>query len=83
MFKISTLNDIDIASDIQNAFIPVLVAEKVYTILGLEFSNRKGKKSLIVRSLYRLRSASDLFFSYLASYIKYLGYEMCLADNNT
>eukprot|EP00804_Cyclotella_cryptica_P019398 CCRYP_006588-RA/>CCRYP_006588-RA protein AED:0.13 eAED:0.13 QI:0/0/0/1/0.75/0.6/5/0/864 len=54
--------------------------EKIWTILGPEFGDDQGKKAVIVRALYGLKSAGASFRHHLADCMKHLGYTPCLAD---
>ncbi len=45
------------AADIMNAYIIALYKEKIWTTFGTEFRKDKGKKTIIVRALYGLKSA--------------------------
>jgi hypothetical protein len=56
------------------------VAELIWTTLGPEWGPDKGKKALIVRSLYGLKSAGASFRNHLADCMRHLGYLPCLAD---
>jgi hypothetical protein len=50
------------AADIQSAYLTSPCEEKIYTILGEGFSpHRKGKKEIVVRELYVLKSAGASF----------------------
>ena len=63
-----------------NAFITAPITEKGWTILGHEFGADQGKKALIVRALYGLKSAGAAFQTHLCICMKGLGYTPCLAD---
>ena len=55
---IATLNDIEVKlGDFWNAYLQALVTEKVWTVVGPEFSKDAGKSAVIVRALYCLKSA--------------------------
>ena len=79
---IAALNDLSIlAADIQNAYLTSPCQEKIYTVLGPEFGpHREGRRSLIVRALYGLKSAGASFRNHLASCISHLGYESSRGD---
>jgi hypothetical protein len=65
---IAALNDLQVkASDIQNAYLTAPVTEKIWTVCGLKFGPDAGKKAIIVRALYRLKSAGAAFRNYLAN----------------
>ena len=58
---IASLNDMQVnASDVINAFLTAPCAEKIWTTLGPEFGDNVGKKSIIVRDMYGLKSAGAL-----------------------
>ena len=64
---IAALNDLEVkANDIQNAYLTAPVTEKIWTTCGPEFGNNAGKKALIVRILYGLKSAGVAFHNHLA-----------------
>lgn len=78
---IAALNELEVkACDIQNAYLTAPCAEKVWTTLGLEFGEDCGKKALIKRSLYGLKSAGNSFRNHLADCMRHLGYVSCKAD---
>jgi hypothetical protein len=56
------------------------VSEKIWTKLGREFGTDAGKKAVIVRALYGLKSAGASFRNHLADYMRELGYQSCKAD---
>jgi hypothetical protein len=73
---IVALNDLDVfAADIQNSYLTSPCEEKIYTILGPEFGPHwQGKKALVVRALYGLKSAGAAFCNHLASCLGHLGF---------
>ena len=78
---LAALNDLEVkANDVQNAFPTAPCEEKVWTILGPEFGADAGKKVLIVRALYGLKSAGASFSRHLADCMQNLGYLPCKAD---
>jgi len=55
---LAALNDLDVkVADIMNAYVTAPTEEKIWTILGPEFGDDQGKKSLIICALYGLNSA--------------------------
>ena len=56
--------------------------EKILTKLGEEFGADAGKKSIIVRALYGLKSSGDAFHNQLADCMRNIGYASCLEDPN-
>jgi hypothetical protein len=77
------LNDVDVKmADIENAYLTAPLAEKVWTVLGLEFGDDAGKRALIVRALYGVKSSGVAFRNHLADRMKHLGWKPCLADRD-
>ena len=78
---VAALNDLQVkTSDVQNAYLTAPCAEKIYTVLGLEFGADAGKTAVIVRALYGLKSAGASFQRHLADCMRTLGYKSCMAD---
>lgn len=78
---LAALNDLQVkTSDIQNAYLASPCEEKIHTILGPEFGPDKGKKAIIVRALYGLKSAGSSFGRHIADCMRTLGYVPCKAD---
>ena len=78
---LAALNDLEVkCGDVLNAYITAPVTEKIWTTLGPEFGQDAGRKALIVRALYGLKSAGAAFRAHLAEGMRQLGYESCLAD---
>jgi hypothetical protein len=72
---LATLNDLDVKmDDIENAYLTAPIMEKVCTVLGPEFGDHFGKRELIVRALYCLKSAGAAF--------KHLGWGPCCAERD-
>jgi len=81
-FLIAALNDLDIlAADIGNAYINADAREQVYFIAGDEFgTNRKGKRVIIIKALYGLKSSGAAWRAHFAEFLHGMGYTSCLAD---
>ena len=79
---LAALNDLEAkTSDIQNAYFNAPCLDKIWTTLGSELGpDLVGKKYLVVRALYGLKSAGALFRNHLAECTRNLGYLLCLAD---
>ena len=78
---IAALNDLEVkASNVMNAFLTALCTEKIWTTLGPEFGENVGKKAIIVRVLYGLKSAEASFSNHIADCMQLFGYEPCRAD---
>jgi hypothetical protein len=80
-FLIAALNGLDIlAGDVQNAYLNAETKEKVYMIAGKEFGVNQGKRVLIVRALYGLKSSGAQWRSHMAQTLRDLGFESSKAD---
>jgi hypothetical protein len=80
---LATLHDLDVMmGDIENAYLTAPITEKVWTVLGTEFGDDAGKRALIVRALYGLKSAGAAFKNHLASCMDHLEWKPCLADRD-
>ena len=80
---LTAFNDLEVKSaDIKNVYLTATVTEKVWTILGPEFGKDAGKKAIIVRALYGLKTAGAAFRNHLADCMKTLGYQSCLGDQD-
>jgi len=79
---LAALNDLDVKSaDIENAYLTAPASEKIWTTCGPEFGPDAGKKAIIVRAHYGLRSAGASFRNHLAACMKHsLGWQPCKAD---
>jgi hypothetical protein len=78
---VAALNDIDVwAADVLNAYITTPCHEKIWTTLGPEFESDQGRKALVVRALYGLKSSGTAFRAHLKSFMKEMGYRACKAD---
>jgi hypothetical protein len=64
---LDALNDLDVKmSAIENAYLTAPITENIWTVLGPEFGDDAGKRALIVRALYGLKSAVAAFSNHLA-----------------
>jgi hypothetical protein len=80
---LDALNDVDVKmADIENACLPAPITEKVWTVLGPEFVDDTGKRALLVRDLYGLKSAGEAFRNHLAECMNHLGWNPCCADRD-
>jgi hypothetical protein len=71
---LAALNYVDVKmADIENAYLTAPITEKVWTVLGPEFVDDAGKRTLIVRALYGLNSAGAALRNHLAECMKHLG----------
>ena len=64
---VAALNGLEVkTSDIKNAYLTAPNQEKIWTTCGPEFGINAGKKAIIVRALYGLKSAGASFRNHLA-----------------
>ena len=80
-FVIAALNELKVcAGDIGNAFLYGKTKEKVYIIAGPEFGEHQGKRMIIEKGLYGLRSLSARFHEHLSEKLRKMGYTPSKAD---
>ena len=81
-FAIAKLNGLDIcAGDIENVYLYGKTKEKVYIIAGPEFGEKLlGKKPLIDKALYGLKSSSARFHEHLSATLLSMGYKPSKSD---
>jgi hypothetical protein len=80
---LAALNDLDVKMDEKyNAYLPAPITEKVWIVLGPEFGDDVGKRVLVVRALYGLKSSGATFRNHLAECMKYLGWNRCHSDRD-
>ena len=79
---LAALNGLNVMTgDLENAYLQAKCDEKIWTTLGPEFGpERQGKKAVIVRALYGLKSAGASFRNTLADCLTHLGFQSCKAD---
>jgi hypothetical protein len=81
--NLAVLNYLDVKmADIENAYLTAPITEKVWTVLGTEFRDDSGKRVLIVRALYGLRSADADLRNHLDECMNNLGWNPCCADRD-
>ena len=74
-------NDLEVKrGDVLNAYITAPVKEKIWTYLGPEHGEDEGKKAVIVRALYDLKSSGAAFRARLCECMAALGYKPFLVD---
>jgi hypothetical protein len=80
---LAALNDLNVKmADIENAYLTAPITEKIWTVLGTEFGDDAGKRVLIFRALYGLKSDGADLRNHLAECMKHLGWEPCRADRD-
>jgi hypothetical protein len=81
LFLIAAHMELDVvAADVGNAYIQAYTSEKVYTIAGPEFGKLAGRKLIIVRALYGLKSSGAMWHLQLADNLRDMGYRPTKAD---
>ena len=76
---LAALNALEVkCGDVMNAYITDPINEKIWTILRPKFGADQGKKALIVRALYGLKSAGAAFRTHLCICMKGMGYNHVL-----
>jgi hypothetical protein len=77
----AALNDPNVkVGDVLNAYITALITKKVWTVLGHKFGIDANMSAIILCPLYQLKSAGAAFGTYLASFMRQMGYTSCKAD---
>jgi hypothetical protein len=72
---LAALTDLNVKmADIENAYLTAPLTEKIWTVLRPEFGADAGKRALIFRTLYGLKSAGAAFRNHLAECITHLGW---------
>ena len=81
-FVLGILNQLEVcAGDIVNAYLYGRTKEKVYIVAGPEFGEAlMGKKLIIVKALYGLKSSSARFHEHLSATLTKMGYKPSKAD---
>ena len=80
---IAALHNLELKSgDSMNAYLIAPITENVLTVLGKEWGPDAGKKAIIMRALYGLKSSGADFCKHLADCMRVLGYKSCLADHD-
>ena len=78
----ATLMGINIwGADIQNAYISAPSTERFWIVCGPEFGSEvSGKRAIVKRALYGMKSAGRDFRNHLRDCMSHLGYRPCRAD---
>ena len=80
-FLIAALNDLEVlAGDVQNAYLNAGTKERIYTKAGKEFGSNYGKRVIIVRALYGLKSSGAQWRAHMSKTLRDLGFVSSLAD---
>ena len=59
-----------LSADIAGAYLNAKCAEKIYTVLGEEFGDLKGRTAIVVKALYGLKSSAFAWRSTLSKTLK-------------
>ena len=68
------------AGDVGNAFLCGKTNEKVYVIAGPEFGIHEGKRMIVDRALYGLKSSAARFHEHLSAKLRAMGFQPSKAD---
>ena len=80
---ISALNNLQVkADDVMNAYVTAPCRKKIWIVLGKEFGADQGKKAIIVRALYGIKSSGAAFHAHLAECMRSIEYTACRGDND-
>jgi hypothetical protein len=81
LFVVAALMELDVvAADVGSAYIQAYTSEKVYAIAGPEFGKLEGRKLIVVRALYGLKSSGAMWHAKLAENLRDMGYRPTKAD---
>jgi hypothetical protein len=77
---LASLNDLQVkAGDVEDTSITAPITEKVWTTLGPKFDADVGKRTIIVQTLYGLKSAGAAFRAHLVDMMRVISYESYMA----
>ena len=77
LFYLSMINNHSIlGGDIGNAYLNAYTDEKICSIAGPKFGNRKGMKVIIRKALYGLKSSGNAWYHTLASKLREMGFQV-------
>jgi hypothetical protein len=68
------------AADVGSAYIQAYTNEKVFVIAGPEFGSLQGRRMLVVKALYGLKSSGAMWHRKLADNLRGYGFRPCKAD---
>ena len=78
---LAALNDFPVkVANIHNTYITALFTEKIWTVLGQEFGEDAGRKTIVVHARYGVKSAGAVFRNYLVDCMHHLGFFPCHVD---
>ncbi len=80
-FVLASMNDLEVcAADISTAFLYGKTREKVYVIAGKEFGKHAGKRMIIDKGLYGLKTSSARFHEKLSRKLREMGFKPSKTD---
>ena len=81
--NIDALNNLQVkVGDLMSAYVTEPCSKKIWTVQGKYFGSDQGKKDIIVRALYGLKSSGAAFHAHLAACVRSIGYTPCRVDND-
>ena len=67
---LAALNDLEVkVGDVMNAYITAPCSKNIWKELGQEFGADAGKRAIVVRALYGLKSSGAVFRKHLGEYM--------------
>ncbi|KAL7530453.1 LOW QUALITY PROTEIN: hypothetical protein ACHAXR_003504 [Thalassiosira sp. AJA248-18] len=78
---LAALNNLEVKEgDIMNAYVTAPVTEKIWTVLGPEWGDQKGKKAIVIHALCGLKSSGAAFRAHSADCMRHLDIDIPCAD---
>eukprot|EP00957_Ditylum_brightwellii_P066260 5029095-Ditylum_brightwellii.AAC.1 len=71
-----------ISGDIRNAFCTTPCAEKIWSVAGEQFGEKKRAIVVLKQALYGLKTASASFHKFLGDFLQEMGFEPTRADQD-
>ena len=80
-FTLAAMNNLQVcAADVGNAFLYGKTKEKVYIVAGPEFGEHAGKRMIIEKGLYGLKTSAARFHEHLSAKLRSMGFYPSRAD---
>jgi hypothetical protein len=80
---LASLNELQVkSSDVKNTYNTAPVTKKVWIVFSPDFGANAGKRAIVVRSLYGLKSAGAAFRAHLVDMIHVIGCVPCMVDQD-
>ena len=74
---LAALNNLQVKTSNIMAYLTAPAVKKIWCMFGPKWGNNAGKKAIIVRALYGLKSAGATFCNHLADCMRTLEYNPC------